>query len=339
MTYETIMGKISSGLTGDFEQDIDYLNKQSQKYKEHKLAKEILRGIGRMIFAILPEDKKAEIGRLTDNHILGMENIVEEAEFQIGKKNFDKALTMLEAMVNKFEKSKLYQDDSVNEYHHFNNSLELFLYSLSKPAKQIRQVQEDFVHPYVLYGFVLLELKQYDKARNALEKALKWNPVKVSTIFELAEIYKIEKKWEKYLEFTNICFGYVYTSQDLARCYRNLGYYYVEQKEYDLASNLYYYSLGLDKSQMAQSQLAFIFVTTGKQFSPPSVKEAQRVLESHKIPLWFNNAVIMIASNLATNAEEVQNIDEAIFYYGILYDITGSENILQKLQKLHKEDT
>ncbi len=56
--FESIMKEITRGLTGNFEQDISYLNEQMEKYKGHEYEKEILRACGRLIYEIMPEDKK-----------------------------------------------------------------------------------------------------------------------------------------------------------------------------------------------------------------------------------------------------------------------------------------
>ena len=52
------------------------------------------------------------------------------------------------------------------------------------------------------------------------------------------------------------CFDFAYTERHVGRCYRNLGYYYIEQKEYILAPALYLKSTGYDKeSTIPQLQL------------------------------------------------------------------------------------
>ena len=52
--YNDVMQKITSGLTGNAEDDVKYLMNEIEQYKEHELAQEIARGVGRIIFDILP---------------------------------------------------------------------------------------------------------------------------------------------------------------------------------------------------------------------------------------------------------------------------------------------
>lgn len=55
-TFHQIMDDITSKLTGDPKKDIPYLNQQSELYKDHEYAKEILRACGRLIYEVMPED-------------------------------------------------------------------------------------------------------------------------------------------------------------------------------------------------------------------------------------------------------------------------------------------
>ena len=41
MTFDEIMMEITSGLTGDGEHDLPYLQEQCEKYKEHDLSQEM----------------------------------------------------------------------------------------------------------------------------------------------------------------------------------------------------------------------------------------------------------------------------------------------------------
>ena len=67
MNFEDIMREITRGLTGDQKSDTKYLMEQMEKYKEHELAREILRACGRLLFKCIPEDEKAEFEQAINN--------------------------------------------------------------------------------------------------------------------------------------------------------------------------------------------------------------------------------------------------------------------------------
>ena len=60
MDFDSIMQEITSGLTGKSDEDVAYLMNQAEKHKAHPFAKEIVRACGRMMFDLIPDDKKAE---------------------------------------------------------------------------------------------------------------------------------------------------------------------------------------------------------------------------------------------------------------------------------------
>lgn len=101
--FDSIMQDITAGLSGDKEADIKYLNEQTEKYKDHEMGKEIARACGRLIYGLLPDGKKKIIAKECDNASLGIEATLEEARFNAYKKNFDKALQIMEALVKKWK--------------------------------------------------------------------------------------------------------------------------------------------------------------------------------------------------------------------------------------------
>ena len=54
------------------------------------------------------------------------------------KKNYDKALKLIEDIISKYEKSEIFKDDAVSEYHCFREPMEEILFcEYTKPEKDI----------------------------------------------------------------------------------------------------------------------------------------------------------------------------------------------------------
>jgi tetratricopeptide (TPR) repeat protein len=334
MSYEEIMKKITKGLTGEQKKDFKYLMDQLEVYKDHELSNEILRGIGRLIYDVAPEETRKELEQLLENDSLGMQTVLEEAEFQIHKKNFEKALDILEPAMKDIEDENgelsRFRDDSVSEYHHFQNQLEQILYNeLMRPERKVRIMDGNIGHLYFLSGYLYFEMGRFEEAENALNKARKINPVSVTPIFESAEIDKKNKDWDSYLKATKLCLSLSYTAEDLARSYRNLGFYYIEQEKYDIAAAIYQVSVVYDPkaATMAQSQLFFIQQMTGNAPTPPKMEEIMKMFEENDIPMGANELVLNIAMTLANMAEKEKYYDMARYYYSIVYDLTSWEEI------------
>jgi Tfp pilus assembly pilus retraction ATPase PilT len=99
--FDAIMKEITGGLSGDSQTDMSYLREQMEKYKDHEMSKEIIRACGRLMYELIPDDKKEELAKIISNDSAGTESALEEVRFNIYKKDFNKALRIMEALVKK----------------------------------------------------------------------------------------------------------------------------------------------------------------------------------------------------------------------------------------------
>jgi len=337
MTFDEIMTKITSGLKNEGKEDLKYLMEQMNEYKDHEYSKEIHRAIGRIMYEICPDDMKNVFDKELNNYNFGIEKTLEEVDFLMYKGNFDKALQIMESLINNIEERNWYQDDEKSEYHCFNNILEEVLYKeIFKPSKDVRQIPENFTEAYFKYGVILFELKNYNKAKEVLEKANRYNPVDVNILFELSEIYKMNKNWEEYIKINNKCLEYSYSSINIARCYRYIGFYYIEQNDFDMAINLFFLSLDFDQdNKLAQSELMYISDKTGKKINKPKSEDVIELLKSKNIQIGANHLVISIAHYFAKEAIKNQNAYVAKYFTEIVYDLTGDEDFKKIIEDLN----
>ena len=285
MTLDQVLQEITSGLKGDPKHDVKYLMEQSEKYKEHEYSKEILRAIGRIIHELVPQELKDTFDNEYKNFNLSIEKTLEEVDFQMYKSDFNKALELTKELIKKIEEIGFYKDDQVSEYHCFNNIVEEILYmELFNPKKTIRPIPVYYAVAYFRHGQLLFEHKKLDEARKPLEIAEKYNPMDIGTKTEIAETYKLEKNWDKFLSINKQIHECLFTNDDLCRYYRNLGYYYIEQEKYDIAMALYIVSLlyfqisetpelataqnqKMFQFNMIKNQLEYIISKTGKDIN------------------------------------------------------------------------
>ena len=330
------MSEITSGLTGNNEEDAKYLINQAEKYKNTEFSLEISRAIGRIMYDIIPEELKKNIDKISNNNSLGIDKTLEEANFQIFKKDFKKGLKIIEGLIKNIEELGWYKDDNISEYHSFNNMFEEIIYKETfKPIKEIRQIPENYAMVYFTYGSLLVELKDYEKAKTALEKANRYNPVSTLILFELAELHKLNKNWFEYLNLNKKCLEFAYSSQSLARCYRNYGYYFIEQQNYILAINVYFLSLNFDQeNKMAQSQLLYISQKTGLSIQKPKENDITELLNNNDVQIGANPLILAIAHYIAKDAFANKNLEICQYYSEILFDLTKDENFKDIVSKI-----
>ena len=232
-SFEEIMNEITGGLTGDADQDVAYLQEQMARYSGHEMGKEVSRACGRMMFEIIPDENKDEFSRAVGNSQKAMNTAFSEAKYRIYKKDYDKALDILEAIITNIESSDMYDNDSLSEYYTFSDSFEKVLYEInSGTKKEVHEVPVPFSEIYRTYGSLLTELERYEEAQAAMEKARRWNPTNAKIAFAYANLMKITGDLDRFYELTKEIFGFAYTSNAVARCYRNLGYFFSKKELY-----------------------------------------------------------------------------------------------------------
>ena len=292
--------QISSNLTGNYELDAKYLIAQHEIYKSHEDYEKISRSIRALMYNLIPKDKILEFKKAVNQN-----NFIEKAllkvETQLQKNDFNEALKIIEPLIAEVERiCKVSIDDDINEFHNFDSFFEEQIYmEIFRPVKKVRQMPWRCALAYLKYGAILFELKKNDEAKNFLEKANKLNPVNTDILFELSEIYKM-KDWNEYLRINNKCLEYAYSSRAIARCYRNYGFYFIEQSDYETAIALYYLSLYFDQnSKAAEKELLYISQKTGKNIKPPKFAEIEEMLKQHNMQLGPNKLIVDLAFSLS----------------------------------------
>lgn len=329
MTFDEIIRKITSGLTGEWEHDGKYLQEQMDQYKEHELAKEILRACGRMMYEVMPEDLKKELNAAAKQDQFGYQQVMEEVRFNMYKKEYSKALELIEGLVTKLEEARPYENDRVSEYFTFDGYIEEVLYDFrNNPERELRRAQIPFSEIYFFYGNILFELQQYEKAKSALDKALRWNPMNASIAYERAELEKQAGNLEEFLERTKAIMKNAYKSEDIARGYRNIAFYFVEKKEWAAAKTCLIISTQFSKDKsMAQSELYYIDASTGGRVEPLGQDEMYSFFAENGIQVGADDDVLGIAYNYGKHFLDEKEYDAAEYFLNIVYELTDDAQV------------
>lgn len=336
MEFDKIMSGITSGLTGDSEKDIQYLNEQMEKYKDHDLAKEILRACGRLQFKCIPENKKAELNRVINNELTSYESVLEEVRFKQHEKKYDEALALMENLVRKFEAANMFDDDHVSEYHCFNEFFEEALYRMNaKPSKELRRAGFPLDLIYMQYGSLLIDLKRPKDAAAALATAMRWNPADAVIALEHAEAYKLQRDMESFFKLTIAIFKYAFRPKQVARCFRNLGYYFTEKELWEESVACYTMSLQFEKeSTLAMSELYYIQQKAGKMIPPPKMDVFRSISEMYGFPAGADPDVLGLSFAYGKYFAEKGDAAGARYCWQITYDLTDDEEIKRMIKAL-----
>lgn len=336
MDFDRIMQEITAGLTGNATEDVAYLMKQAESHKAHPLAKEIARACGRLIFDLMPNDRKAEFEKVVGNESAGISSTLDEIRFVAHKRDFAKALALIEVLISKIETRGAFADDAVSEYHTFNELFEeILFFHLKKPVKQLRQAQLPYAEIYALHGSILFELKRFSEAKHALEKAIRWNPINAAIAFEHAEVCKMLGGMDEYLRLTMEIMAIAFKPQDIARGFRNLGYYFAEMQLYDVAAGCLHLSLAYEKeSSVAQSELYYIQRKVGARSIRPTEEQLRQHANHYGFPIGASNDVLGLAYAYGKQALKDKESDRARYFLEIVYGLTDDEEVGTLLESL-----
>ena len=331
--FDRIMQQIRSGLTGDAKTDLPYLQAQCRQYAGHPQGAEILRACGRMIFEALPEKEKAAYAQAMRADDAGIGAALQQARLHIAAKEFQKAQALLEPLVRDVEEKGLFQDDRNSEYHTFREPFEELLYRFrNQPQKELRSASVPLSELYLLYGILLVDLKRLPAARKALREGLRWNPMDFRIHAEYIETYKLAGDLDRFFRFTLAAFKIAFRPGDLARCYRNLGYYFIEKELYAEAMGCFLLSLRHEmNSKQAMSEMRYIQITTGGRVPQPSPKEVEGYGVKYGFPTQPDRDILGLSYHLGRQAMEEKAYSKAGYFLRITYALTKDPNIKQLL--------
>jgi tetratricopeptide (TPR) repeat protein len=331
--YNEIINEIKANLGENRDLNRKYLSAQIEKYKDHPYNKEIIREVSRMMWDCLSDEEKEEFIEISEKENPIMDILNEISEFlEVG--DYKKALEILDEFMESFP--GMFEDDKVSEYHSFTNPLEELLFRKYVGAeKEVRLIPDNkpLLDLYYIYGFLLLENNQLEEAEINLKKANKINPVSARVILELSEIYKKHTpNFNKFYMYTTDALTYSYYPNDIARCYRNLAYYYVEENKFNIAIALLKYSMSFEMNVMAYSELHYI--ETKGQNIDMTLEEAIEIIKDKNIQLGVNPFILETLNELAIEYENNKLFNQAIYFYELIFNLTNDEKISEKIKNI-----
>lgn len=331
MPFESIMESIKAGLTGDSQKDIQYLQDQIAFHRNHDNGLEIAKACGRMIYDLLPEELKSRMQEAMDRDNESWNQVIEEADEDIRNQDYEKALKVLEPVVNDLVRSEqfYYQNDSQTEYYNFHELFEELLYrELSHSELDFKPVPVPYSTLYNKYGSLLFEFGRYGDASDILEKGLRWNPVDISMMLEYAECHKASNNLERFYQITMGAFDIAFTPAALGRCYRNLGYFYAEKEKWDVAASCIFMSMQYDAdSEIAQGELAYIEQTSGRPLPEQSFQQFQQFSTQYNLPMGASELVLSVAYSYGHYFLRNGRNDIARYLFAIFYNLTYNEDV------------
>ena len=238
--------------------------------------------------------------------------------------------------INKMSKMDDEETPVLKEYHSFLNPLEeILFYQYIGLEKELAYIpfNEPLFDLYYIYGTLLLENDDFAKAEEYLLKALRINPVSSKTILSLADIYKSKTRtYNRFFLYNVDALKFAYKNEDIARAYRNFGFFYVEENQLDIAAVFYDFSLNFDFNRQAFRELEYL-KSRGIN-TEIDRKDAENIIESKKIQVGVNPFILDTLRIICADLENRKYYRGALYFYRILYDLTKDNHILGKINSI-----
>ena len=185
-----------------------------------------------------------------------------------------------------------------------------------------------------LRGGVAAELKEYDDARNYLEKALSVNPMSTANYLTLSKVSRQEGDMEKAKEYNQKAFESAYLASDFSQCFSNEGYFLFKENKPALALSMSIIAKDYDgDNDEAEGNLMMI----GGRYpdaEPAEKDEFLKYLKERHIQGTLDPDRVEILKRLAQKAEEDGNVDFAMEILINLDTILHDETIHKKIHEL-----
>ena len=256
--------------------------------------------------------------------------------YNLNQKKSNRVNWRKDVKINKMNKANDEEISVQKEYHSFLNPLEeILFYQYIGFEKELAYIpfNEPLFDLYYIYGTLLLENDDFAKAEEYLLKALRINPVSSKTILSLADIYKSKTRtYNRFFLYNVDALKFAYKNEDIARAYRNFGFFYVEENQLDIAAVFYDFSLNFDFNRQAFRELEYL-KSRGIN-TEIDRKDAENIIESKKIQVGVNPFILDTLRIICADLENRKYYRGALYFYRILYDLTKDNHILGKINSI-----
>lgn len=280
------------------------------------------RATGRLRLALAPK-RTARVWRRNFRLLSErFDALLDEARQIAAARRLDDALEKLAALENRV--AGLFDEDEETRYFYFANPLEEAICDRVCPSEKTRRrAPIDYPLLYFTVGAVQLEARRPREAKAALNKALAFNPVDAETLCKIADVARRERDFVGYLKATTQALRVSYRRRDLARCYRNLGSFYLDVQRYDVATAAFHFSLTFDESADARRELKTIEAQTRRPAKAPPFEKLRNIFDAEGIPLRPSDETVEAARDLAIRAQNAGDFALALRCFDVVWRLAN----------------
>lgn len=217
--------------------------------------------------------------------------------------------------------------------------IELFSHKINN---KINWIIDNKVTDLYHNAYLLFENKKFNESIEIHKRILELNPIAIRSRFEIVEcliglnsIDEAEKELNKLKK-------YLINPLDVGRYYRRLAYLQIEKKQYDLARNLLYYSLFINRNEkddkIVLNELMFIESELGNNIkrdllSNENIRINSNLIRSTIYSFSLNKYLENALLKLIKVSEEKKDYNKSSYYHTVLNKYKNLELIQGVINK------
>lgn len=257
----------------------------------------------------------------------------------INQKEKDQAYNIMIFLVKTIEEREIDADSLEADEKIFHEPMEHLIYThLKGELKDYQSPKYPLDQIYYLYGLLLKDSGEYEKAIKAFEKSLKFAPILESVLLEEAQTYRYAGDLDKSLEKNIYILNNGFNPNSLVRAYYNIASIFNEKGLYKEAV------ITLEIAKFYESDLEeprnlyeYILKENGSIPEPPPFPVAQELLSKYNVPVAAAIFPAKIALDVAQLSEERGQYEPAHYFYKIYNKINHEENVDKKIKELEEK--
>ncbi|AEB06760.1 tetratricopeptide domain protein [Coriobacterium glomerans PW2] len=239
---------------------------------------------------------------------------VEHAEAFLAQGELDRAEQLLCPMriaIEDFAETDLHPDDHI-QYFSFESAFERLAYRrVEQDPRQLVQMDAPIDRVYADLAFIFIRREDWQRARDALMQAIRWDPMKASYRLDLAEIHRISGERRQWAQLSYSVLERASDPGSLARAYSNLGRLFFEDGKIEAAVACARLASGFS----AEEQRTIRLMAAIEQRHPEAGDMADEIvmaaLEAEGVPTGANAEIAICLLMCAADSADAGDANEA----------------------------
>lgn len=353
---------IKEKLTGNYNQDVEYLN--TLYSAQTKVMEDALATI-EAINIVLEDIVREQNEKVEDNIIDDEKNIEDREEIEENnvnlnreertieqteiddlivelKKNMDggddsQALAIIEKILPRIEDiSKSDSEDVI--YCSFTSDFEKMIFqNIFAGEKQVKDTPYANDVVYVIYSDLLLKKKRRKAAMDALDRAIYWNFLNREAREKKIDLYFSRQEIVKCLETIKKLQMISYTAEDIAACYNRYAFVFNSLKDSKSAYALYKLSYNYFENEEVLKAIK-LYEESNPSYKEMTTEEIISIASDNEVEIGPNANIIKAHRDITKNLVEIGAINEAKLMVQNDYAMTRDDAIAEIYHQLNELD-